>query len=64
MVLLSVTEEVCGDNTGRVGSKHVLKDCVCTGNDGQSLKSAEQRNDVTSLSNLLLASDISVYLKT
>ena len=53
MVPLSVTEEVSGDNTGRVGSKHFLKDCVCTGNEGQSLKSTEQRNDITSMSNLL-----------
>ena len=52
MVPLSVTEEVSGDNTGRVGSKHILKDCVSlTGNDGQSLKSAEQRNDIASMSN-------------
>lgn len=43
---LSLAMNVFGRNARYVGHRHILKDLVGIGNDGQSLKSFEQRNDV------------------
>lgn len=43
---LSLAMNVFGHNARYVGHRHILKDLVGIGNDGQSLKSFEQRSDV------------------